>query len=328
MLLEKIDRHLVYDFFDNLVKNSKFKITVIKTVSSRYVLLGKYTILLLIFDVFYIAYEVYKNRNKDFIFLREFNAPVLIASALLCFPYRRKLLANVNHNFQVACEKAIHRHMLRILSYLGVKFFMFDGDGLQASINFRCSLISIPFVVERKYECCRGMIKRKPLIGLIGGYRKEKRLEQTLESLMILRASCDFEILLATDCVAILEKYKNDVITKYTKSKYDYDSAFDAVDILCINYERSRYEWRHSGVIVDALSRGKLILAPAYPIFKNQIDGLGAFFDRIDKMKSAISEVIELIDRSDLDSRFDGYFNTHSVSFVVRALDEKLDSLN
>jgi adenine deaminase len=98
-------------------------------------------------------------------------------------------------------------------------------------------------------------------------------VEEILTSLLNLHnKKNNFEVLFACDDQKVLDANKKSNVTLiYTQSFEDYNAAINSVDILVFNYSELDYKIRHSGVITDSICRGKIVIAPDFPIFKGQL---------------------------------------------------------
>jgi glycosyltransferase involved in cell wall biosynthesis len=328
MFYEKKDAHKFYDFVESVFASSDYSIGVIKTrrFTMRFTgYLRKVRFLVSLWDVFYIPFAAYKLLKNDFIFLREFVSPLFCISALILFPIRKKMLLNVNHNFQRFEHRIIHRLSIKFIDFLGYSFFIFEYD--HTPFNLKNNVISIPFQLQDiklpKAD------KAQPTIGIVGAFRKEKNMEEILASLLKLNTQKNiFEVLFACDDQKVLDAYKNCNVTLINTNSFEnYNAAINSVDILVFNYSEFDYKIRHSGVITDSICRGKIVVAPDFPIFQNQLstpERVGFNFKNFDSLEKSLNDAIDLYYSANLQDRYNKYFEYRNLLAVSSKLNQQL----
>lgn len=330
MFYIKKDNHKFYDFVESVFKNSVYSIGIIKTKDKTHhfkKMFSKLRFIFLIWDVFYIPYSAYRKSNNDFIFLREFISPLLCISAILMFPIRKKLLLNVNHNFQRYEHRLIHRLSIKFIDILGYSFFMFEYEN--TPFHLRNKIISIPFLLE-DIKLPSGK-KTIPTIGIVGAYREEKGMEELLRTLLKIHKKVGgFDMVFACDKQAILDVYQNDNITLINTLSFErYNDAINTVDILVFNYSELDYKIRHSGVITDSIFKGKIVIAPNYPVFQSQLSipkRVGFNFDCLEGLDETVFDAIEFYKRKNLQKNFVQYFEYRSIEAVSAKLNKVLST--
>jgi hypothetical protein len=328
MFFEKKDTHKFYDFIEKIFEVSDYDIGVIKSKEknihfNRY--LCKLNFLLKLWDVFYIPFVAYTLSKKDFIFVREFISPLFCVSALILFPLRKKLLLNVNHNFQRFEHRMIHRLAIKFIDYLGYSFFNFEYKN--TPFNLQNKVVSIPFLLQNINLPIAN--KEQPIIGIIGAFRKEKQMEEILSDLLDLHnKKNNFDLLFACDDQIILDSFKNcNVSLINTLSFENYNMAINSVDILVFNYSELDYKFRHSGVITDSICKGKIVIAPDFPIFKKQLSTpvrVGFNFDNLDSLEKAVDDAIEFYYSANLQDKYIKYFEYRNLLVVSSKLNQQL----
>jgi hypothetical protein len=330
MFYVKKDNHKFYDFVESVFEKSLYDVGVIKTKDKTHHFqkqLSKLRFIFLIWDIFYIPFAAYKQKNKDFIFLREFISPLFCISAIFLFPLRKKMLLNVNHNFQRFEHRLIHRLSIKFIDFLGYSFFMFEYD--KTPFNLRNKVISIPFLLnDIKVPTTKAI---KPTIGIVGAYREEKKMEELLSTLLsIHKKSDDFDVVFACDNQAVLDIYLNEDITLINTLSFDnYNTAINSVDILIFNYNELDYKIRHSGVITDSIFKGKIVIAPDYPIFHSQLttpERVGFNFKSLDSLNTNVVDAIEFYNLPNFQEKFIKYFEYRNLLSVSTRLDKELSS--
>jgi glycosyltransferase involved in cell wall biosynthesis len=328
MFYEKKDKHKFYDFVEAIFEKSKYEIGVIKTKEKTLHFKGylsKLRFLLLLWDVFYIPFAAYKLWNKDFIFLREFTSPLFCISGILLFPLRKKLLLNVNHNLQRFEHRILHRLSIKFIDFLGFSFFIFEYK--KTPFNLQNQVVSIPFRLQDiKLPISK---KTKPTIGIIGAFRKEKQMEKILNSLLTLnKKTNDFNVLFACDNQRVLDSYNSYNVSLLNTRCFDnYNAAINSVDILIFNYNELDYKIRHSGVLTDAIFRGKIVIAPDYPLFREQLstpERIGFTFRNLDSLEESVNDAIDFYHSPNIQDVYSKYFEYRNLLSVSSKLNHQL----
>lgn len=328
----KKDKHKFYDFLEDLLPISKFRFTTIKTCASRVSFTGiakPLNYCVLFFDMFYIVAICWRDRQSDFIFLREFNTLSFLFTSFFILPTRKKILLNVNHNFQRCMTSKIHKWVIIWLDFVGYRFFCFEGDVAPVRLNNK--IVSIPFpvvdIIPQLETRCD--LNEKITLGVVGGFRDEKCIPELLELLLIIPHK-GFSFILGCDNLNLLEKYKNLGWTVYDTSMDEkYSEAMMKSDVLLFNYSASAYYYRHSGVLTDCLKAGKFVIAPSYPYFIQQLNtpiSIGLTFDGEGEFSLCLNKVKDLV-KSDFNKLYSKYFQFRQVENVRDLLDQQLELL-
>jgi hypothetical protein len=318
------DKHKFYDFFDDVCKESRYSILVIKTLSSRY----SFSYVTFLLDVFYLIFSCAVNyRKNDFIFIREFNTIPFLVTSFFLFPFRKKIILNVNHNFQRANTSIVHRYCILILDFLGFIFFCFESN--ESPVRLKGKVISIPFVMNdgvNKFNNNNDLS-----VGFVGSYRKEKNIEQVLEMLDQANTLSGCKLILGTDNKELLSTYEKKEWCTYDTNEYDdYIKAIEIVDILVLNYDEDAYYYRHSGVLTDFINKGKVVIVPSYPYFNTQLNNpvkVGLTFTSLDEVSKLVNEGKIMLESNDFCKVLTQYKEYRTLSNVVGFLDCKLRGL-
>ena len=82
-----------------------------------------------------------------------------------------------------------------------------------------------------------------------------------------------------------------------TTRREAYLAALDRCDLVILNYQRERYEYRPSGVAADALARGAAVVCPDFPLMRQQLTApavVGAVFEQLDDLERAVTQALAL----------------------------------
>ncbi len=324
----KKDKHKFYDFFYKINERSKFKIYLLKTKSSQSQLK-----LYMLYDVFYNVVVSYKQRllnGADFVILREFNTIPFFVSALFLWPISKRIILNINHNFQKALISRVHYWLLILYDALGFRYLCFECE--KSPILFKNTMLTIPFPIEGLGE--RHLTKTTSdsclaRIGFAGSYRTEKKIEELLIALQPLKAM-NYELVLATDNESLLQEYHSKGWTVFnTSDTENYLKSIEYINILVLNYDVKNYYCRHSGVLTDFIAKGKIVIAPNYLIFRRQLlepCQVGLLFDDLTLLPKLVhSNMGKLLCTFDINREM--YINSRRFASVVQQLDEQLSCL-
>jgi hypothetical protein len=246
-----------------------------------------------------------RHPTADAVFVREFlTIPLLLASPLL-LRFRRRALFVLIHNVQMAHLRSRDRFALRLLARLGFRFVALETDaGLrELGIDIHLDqLLVLPLCWPATAESpSRSRNSTRLTIGLVGRLRPEKNVLKLLERLAGLRPTMqsEMDIVVGCDSPAILAQAAALGLRCIDTTTEDaYNAALDSIDILVVNYERTRYLYRTSGVIADAAFRGLVVVCPDYPAFRTQVSTpspVGSTFSCLDDLAIAINDAAILI---------------------------------
>ena len=328
MFIKEKDLHKFYDFVHPIFFESKFNIKCLCSLTARYSLFFagiEFKKCFLLFDFFYFIFYSYRNRKSDFIFVREFNTVIFFINALFLFPLRKKILLNVNHNFQRACSSVIHRKIIIFLDRLGFRFFCFEDSSL--CFRLRNKIVEIPFLVEPHEKIVN---ESKPItIGVVGAVRTEKNINVLLSKLDEVKFNFpNIIFLLGSDDVKLNCVYEQKGWTVLDTTDYaTYLSAINQSDLLVFNYDEKSYRYRHSGVITDAILNDKVVIVPQYPYFVKQITNpvsVGVSFSSLDNISVAINDALQLLSSKHKSSQYELYCSYRDLNSVVSSLDRQL----
>lgn len=319
------DVHKFYDFCDEIFPLLEKKVFILKTVSAKFKVENKFLkFLFVFFDILYIPFSSYFKTQFDYVFLREFNTIPFLISSILLFPIRRKIILNVNHNFQKAYCSKLHLSIICFLDFLGYKFFLFEGNSTPFSL--RRKLISIPFPIKRlNCTSLSETTNEKLKIGFVGSYRDEKKIEELLAKLDSLYEFFEFIPILGTDNSELLRRYADKGWVTFDTSGYEsYCYAIELVDVLVFNYDYKSYYYRHSGVLTDAVKKKKIVIAPNYPYFERQLttpNSVGLLYNNLNGISNCLKNV------NLFEPDFESYFEFRSYNNIVKVLNEQLRGL-
>ena len=246
-----------------------------------------------------------RHPTADAVFVREFlTIPLLLASPLL-LRFRGRALFVLIHNVQMAHLRSRDRFALRLLFRLGFRFVALETDAgiRELGVDFhRDQLLVLPLCWPATAESrSRLPNSTRPIIGIVGRLRPEKNVLKLLERMASLRQTLrpEIDVVVGCDSPEILTQAAALGLNCVDTTTEDaYNTALDSIDILVVNYERTRYFYRTSGVIADAAFRGLVVVCPDYPAFRTQVSTpapVGSTFSSLDDLANAINQAAALI---------------------------------
>ena len=196
--------------------------------------------LFIFIDYIYVVLRLFFS-HCDLILVREYHTRALwVFKIIATFQKNKTVFLVVNHNIR---NKEDYKNTQESLPK-NLSLIMFDYE-----IPFPYIFHELPgqkFKLENKGEI---------RVGVLGAYRKEKRIEDVLEEI-------ERVILEDHDCKFVLASNKNILTPEQslkiqyidTSSKNDYEYALDVIDICILPYGAD-YEFRTSGVVYDLIAK-------------------------------------------------------------------------
>ena len=134
---------------------------------------------------------------------------------------------------------------------------------------------------------------KKIVVGVVGYFRPEKGFLKILKLLQqYQRKNQDIQILVGTPKIDELKSVLPTSCTIVNTTSYSqYVKALKMSDILLVNYDKSKYFVRHSGVILEAISHGVVPVCPNFPLMKSQLSWptvKGVVFDDLSQIEDAV----------------------------------------
>jgi hypothetical protein len=248
--------------------------------------------------------QVWRVRDHELIVVREFLTTVLSVVWPLLWPLRRRVYFLINHNLQEAHQRGLERAVLRVLHRTGCRFGCFETTAGFAEIGIvpdgeRFLVLPHPLVGTIAARPA-AQVANEPVVGVIGEVRAEKGSGALLETLLQLREQGRLPARLVLGCPqadvrATWRERGFEVVD--TSDRAAYLAALDRCDVVILNYQRERYQYRPSGVAADALARGAAVVCPDFPLMRRQLSApaeVGAVFGSQDELAAATLRALAL----------------------------------
>jgi hypothetical protein len=274
--------------------------------------------------------RLWRRRDHDLIVVREFLTALLIVVWPLIWPLRARVHFLINHNLQEAHRRGLERRVLRLLHRTGCRFACFETTAGFAELGIvptAARFLVIPHPLPGAVVIRPAPAADLPaVVGVIGAVRAEKGSQAMLETLLRLQAEGRLPARLLLGCpeAEVLAQWRERGFeTIDTARREDYLAALDRSDLVILNYQRERYEYRPSGVAADALARGAVVVCPDFPLMRQQLTtpaAVGAGFTTPDDLASAIAAALAL--RPTLPAALTAHQRARDAAALARLLDD------
>lgn len=272
-----------------------------------------------------IGNKIRKNKNKQAVIVHGFSNEFLLVTYFCSLFLTKNVYLLTHHNIQQAFQNPMFRVMLKLYAFLKYKFILNETLLVLKDIGFseqqiaNCISINHPVLKIKPFDTPNNCLSRQKKIGLIGQARKEKRIEKTLKLLIKLQKKLDFQLVVGTDDLSSFDELDmNEVKLINTSDRNDYYAALAACDIVVLNYACSKYLYRCSGVIADAIGTQTFVICPNFPLMSNQINyptKVGLSYQNESDLEAVIQQAIEICSSSHL--QFENHYIERSIEKAV-----------
>jgi hypothetical protein len=321
------DIHSAYAFLETLVLGNS-PVTVAKWPSTRYHVYWPNWLkrpLTLAYNHLALAAQIARGALAGrVVIVREFNNVLLLLLLPLIWPLRSQLLLNINDNLAPENSR-VSRLSLVVLRRLGFRMLLLDGEAVPAGLLRKHAPIRLltPYfaVSDRRRSARPHGLDGKLVVGFVGYFRRDKGgLEALVEAVRKLRSVPGVMMALGywnrEQVEALPADVKESVLLRETLRHEDYSEFLYSCDAVVVLASES-YRLRHSGILVDTLSRGTLAICPAFPLLSCQAlrpVPVGATYGSLADLPEAVKAVQE--NRARLLRNFDEYLRRRSCRSV------------
>lgn len=266
-----------------------------------------------------------------FVIVREYSNMPMACVALLLWPWRRRILLNVNDNFAPHAGR-VSRMACQFLRRLGFTFMLLDGARVREEIMRRIgpmSLVTPNFSVpDRRAAKAARAAGSAFRVGFVGYFRRDKGgMTSLTDALRELQRLNGVEVALGYWNRAQAESLPPDVraglILCETLSYPRYLEFLDSCDVVVL-LATPAYVLRHSGVLVDCVSRGTPVLCRDYPLLAFQAlhpVPVGAVYRTLDELPARVVQVRAR--HAELLENFNAYFRERAAARVLADLERQ-----
>ena len=221
-----------------------------------------------------LARTVWREQNAEIFFLFEHKAMYAWPLYLVLLLKRRPCFFLVHGLQQLAARSWLHRLGLalcrtwvRLGEFYPIHLELGDA-GLPPSRRFDpAKSLVIPHPHPKAELAAEPPRRTGPLrVGVVGMLRRDKPVARLLDLLQAGAARGEYELIVGTPFWQ--KETWLDALPVTLRDTHD-DAAYDAclgeIDLLVADFRREDYEFRPSGVVIDAAMEGCFVLAPDYP---------------------------------------------------------------
>jgi glycosyltransferase involved in cell wall biosynthesis len=142
-------------------------------------------------------------------------------------------------------------------------------------------------------------------VGVVGMLRREKPIHQLVKILIEAQEKMDFQVVLGTPFWQ-KEAWVDDLPVELvdTTTIEQYFECLSDLDVLVVDFARSEYYFRPSGVVVDAAMCGCFVLCPNYPVFQHEVTvpvTIGQTFSDLQEIPGLLQELIGTLRQRQVD---------------------------
>lgn len=244
--------------------------------------------------------------RTDRCIVREFLTIPLLLTMPIWWRSRSRCLFVINHNLQSASRRAIERAALLAMQQWGVRFLLCENstawaDALRLDDTKAIpGIFCVPFPVAGTFSPGDPAPRRTlPRIGVIGAFRPEKNPTESLNLLYeaIQSGRILGELVVGCPDRSFRNSWEGKALTIDTTSEAGYAVALRSCDVVVFFYDRLMYFYRTSGVVIDAIRHGCVVVCPNYPAMRSQImepTPVGAVYNAADDLVEAVIRAIDL----------------------------------
>ncbi|HWI15872.1 MAG TPA: hypothetical protein VNT02_16520, partial [Burkholderiales bacterium] len=254
------------------------------------------------------------------VIVREYTNFAMALVAPFLWPWRDRIIFNVNDNLAPQLG-LLSRASLQLMRRWGFCIMLLDGAEVQGDLERRLGemrLLTPYFAVpDRRERSARTNTRRAFRVGFVGYFRPDKGGVTALaDAIRALQRLPDVEVALGYWNRGQVEQLPGDVraqlLLRETLRYPDYLAFLAACDVIVV-LATPAYLMRHSGVLVDSVSRGTPVLCPDYPLLAFQAlrpVPVGTTYATLQDLPDRVQEVKAR--HRELKHNFEEYFRARS----------------
>ncbi|MGE5526762.1 MAG: hypothetical protein ACM3SS_23840 [Rhodospirillaceae bacterium] len=262
------------------------------------------------------------------VIVREYTNFAMALVAPLLWPFRNRIIFNVNDNLAPQLN-LLSRASLQLMRRWGFHIMLLDGAHVQRDLEARLGTMRLltPYfsVPDRREHSAAREPRNRFRVGFVGYFRPDKGGVQTLAgAIRELQQLPDLEVALGYWNRGQVEQLPDDIratlVLRDTLHYQDYLAFLSACDAIVV-LATPAYLMRHSGVLVDSVSRGTPVLCPDYPLLAFQVlqpVPVGVTYSALDELPQRVQEVRAR--HTELKRNFEEYFRVRSANSVSAQL--------
>lgn len=269
-----------------------------------------------------------RQKAGKVVLVREFLVLPVLALSPILWPFRKRVWFLLQHNLQSAAYQPVQRHALALLTQLGFGFVVYEdtktwkiciGNAPKWIADLPMPVMGSELAPER--TCLRP--SHKPVVGVIGNYRPEKNPNEAIIALLqAIAAGSNYTLLLGSPDEVLRRRWSSQMEAIDTSKAESYWNALARCDVLVISYQKINYEYRTSGVIAEAIAAGVRVVAPDFPVIKNQVNWpapIGATYATAAEIPDAVERALG-ISQTEWDAARDKHLEERSIARLAQCL--------
>lgn len=329
------DIHGVYEFFGQ-VRVGGMPLRVLSWPSTRFHVFWPRPLKKLLPLINHLAMLLALRRVKrgQAVLVREFDNLWFLLLAPAFWFFRRRLVLNVNQNFSRPLGAGGRARALKLLARLGFRLLWLDGAAALPDIrpHFPRVAVCTPLFPVPEGRCAApdGRNAGSFTVGVVGYFREDKggvakavAVARELSTIPGVRVAAGFwnDGQRAEFCAAA----PSHIETCSTFEVADYHAFLGRCHAVVILAERDAYYYRHSGILIDCISRGTLPVCPEHPLLQSIIMRpvpVGAVYGDREHLRCVVRRL--LAQRERLQANFAVHAAARTADQVGAALEEML----
>jgi hypothetical protein len=269
--------------------------------------------------------------HGDHVIVREFRNGPLVCFSWFLWPFRKKILLNINGNIPVEGGGRASAIAFRVLTLMRFRFMLLDGQVARDRLLRRFPKLHLTtplFCVQDRREAISPNARRSSRfrLGLVGNFRAEKGgLESVRDTIHMLADVPNVEIAIGYRDNTLKERLpKESVLLRYTGARADYIDFVRSCDAMLFFGDAAAYQVRHSGALLDCLGQRVPSIAPDFLLFRSVLSfpcSVGITYRRPEEIRGAVETMISR--RAEFATNFEAYF----VGRGIRQLQGSINAL-
>ena len=281
-----------------------------------------------------IGHKIRAHRNSDAIVVHGFSTEFLIFTYISSLFWTKKVYFLTHHNIQQAFQNLFIKAIFKLYHSLGYCFIVNETTSILKGLGYNEPEIGrhVPLLHPVARVSASNLLSDEAnqlKIGLIGKIRRGKQFSKTLPLLLELQKKLNFLLVIGTDDLSAFADMSPDGVRLInTSTKSDYFSVLASCDVIVLNYEKSNYFNRCSGVAADAIGVGTCVVCPDFPLMSNQINypaRVGVSYSNELELELALKEAMVLASTSKSES-FESHYEERSIEKIADAFVQEIQS--
>lgn len=284
--------------------------------------------------------QINAAKDKDAVIVYAFSTEFLFFTFLFSFWTKNVYLVN-NHNVQQAHESKLMNFIFKIYHHLKYKFIILEDDSVLMDLGYTKQdleqHLSLPHTVVKNIRNpdTANLLKladhelQKKKVGIIGQSRQGKKFSDTLDLMLRIAKKLDILLIIGTDDFSCFDGMDLQGVKLIDTSTNDaYLAALSACDVVVLNYEKSAYFYRCSGVAADAIGVQVYVVCPDFPFMSKQVNWpttVGVVYKDETELETSLQKALELSSKPDAFA-FESHYKERSILETMLIFDKAIQA--